>query len=50
VGNVEVEPHGNLLTSIAFLHGIAAEELERRELEASDPRYPVIVSVRAVRA
>ena len=49
-GNVEVEAHGNLLSSIAFLHGIAAEELEPRELDVSDPRYPVIVSVRAVRA
>jgi SAM-dependent methyltransferase len=48
-GNVEVEAHGNLLTSIAFLHGVAAEELELRELEACDARYPVIVSVRAVR-
>jgi SAM-dependent methyltransferase len=48
--NVEVEVHGNVLTSVAFLHGIAAEELEPRELDASDPRYPVIVSVRAVRA
>ena len=48
--NVEVEGHGNLLTSIAFLHGIAAEELDPSELGASDPRYPVIVVVRAVRA
>jgi SAM-dependent methyltransferase len=48
--NVVVEAHGNLLSSIAFLHGIAAEELEPRELDVADPRYPVIVSVRAVRA
>jgi hypothetical protein len=45
---VEVEARGNVLVATALLHGIAAEELRERELEARDPDYPVIVTVRAL--
>ncbi len=47
--NVQVESHGNVLTSISFLQGIAAEELSAPELSASDPRYPMLICVRAIR-
>lgn len=49
-GNVEVEVYGNVLAATAFLHGLAAEELERQELEARDPDYQVSIGIRAVRA
>jgi SAM-dependent methyltransferase len=46
---VDVAAHGNVLTAIAFLHGMAAEELKARELEADDPWFPVVVTARAVK-
>jgi SAM-dependent methyltransferase len=49
-GAVDVETHGNVLTSIAFLAGLAAEELSDRELVDTDPFFPSVVSVRARRA
>jgi SAM-dependent methyltransferase len=44
---LEVGSHGNVLAAVAFLHGLAAEELARDELDATDPYYPVIVAARA---
>jgi glycosyltransferase involved in cell wall biosynthesis len=49
-GNVEVVGNGNVLAALALLHGIAAEELDRDELEHRDPRYELAVCVRAVKA
>jgi glycosyltransferase involved in cell wall biosynthesis len=46
---VTVRSHGNVLAAIAFLHGIAAEELRRRELEFEDSRYVVSNTLRAVK-
>jgi SAM-dependent methyltransferase len=48
--NVAVESHGNVLVAAAFLYGLAAEELTAAEIAARDPRYPVIVAARAVKA
>jgi SAM-dependent methyltransferase len=45
--NVTVEAHGNVLSAIAFLEGIAAEELRREELDVRDPDYEVLIAVRA---
>jgi SAM-dependent methyltransferase len=45
--NVVVDAYGNVLTAIAFLAGVAAEELKREELDARDPDYEVLVVVRA---
>lgn len=44
---VEVECHGNVLAAVSFLHGLAAEELEPRELDHPDRDYPLIVAARA---
>jgi SAM-dependent methyltransferase len=44
---VRVEAHGNVLASIAFLHGLAAEELRREELDHVDPDYELLITVRA---
>ena len=46
---IEIESHGNVLASTAFLQGIALEELEREELDYNDPDYPVTITVRAVK-
>ncbi len=49
-GEARVRAHGNVLTSVAFLLGMAAEELSQRELEHDDPYFPVVVTVRATKA
>ncbi len=48
--NVKVETHGNVLVACAFLHGLAAQELNLRELDYHDPDYQVLITVRAVKA
>ena len=48
--NVWVEAYGNVLTAIAFLEGLASEELRREELDHYDPDYPVTIAVRAVKS
>jgi SAM-dependent methyltransferase len=47
--NVSVEAYGNVLSAIAFLHGLAAEELGREELDHRDPNYEVLIALRAVK-
>ncbi len=47
--NVEVQAYGNVLTAVAFLHGLAAEELKKEELDYHDPDYEVLITVRAVK-
>jgi SAM-dependent methyltransferase len=49
-GAVEVARHGNARAAALFLLGLAAEELSPRELEAEDPSFPLIVTVRAVKS
>lgn len=49
-GSVSVEAHGNVLAAIAFLHGLATDELKRSELDHMDPDYEMLVTVRAVKA
>jgi SAM-dependent methyltransferase len=46
---VTVESHGNVLTSIGFLTGLAAEELSAQELEDADPFFPSLICVVARR-
>lgn len=48
--HVEVEGHGNVLASMAFLTGMAYQELSSRELDATDEAFPLLVSIRAVKA
>jgi SAM-dependent methyltransferase len=45
--SVSIEGHGNVLTAVAFLHGLAAEELKPGEFDATDERFPLVVTVRA---
>lgn len=46
---VEVMVYGNVLTAVAFLHGLAAEELQPEELDYRDPDYELIIGISAVR-
>jgi SAM-dependent methyltransferase len=47
--NIKISAYGNVLSAVAFLMGLASEELSSRELKEHDPRYPVIVALRAVK-
>lgn len=49
-GNVEVEVLGNVLSSVALLHGIAAEELDTASLLEADPQFQMLMTVRALRS
>ena len=46
-GNRVVTSYGNVLAAIAFLEGIAAEELDESEIEFRDPAYEVLICFRA---
>ena len=48
-GSVTVRSYGNVLTCIAFLAGMAAEELSRQELDTYDQHFPLVVTVRATK-
>jgi SAM-dependent methyltransferase len=47
---VEVRTYGNVLAGVAFLMGLAAEELKEHELAERDEFFPVLVAVRAVKS
>jgi SAM-dependent methyltransferase len=44
-----IEAHGNVLAAIAFLEGLATQELDPVELDYDDPFYQVLITVRATR-
>jgi SAM-dependent methyltransferase len=46
---VTVGAQGNVLTAVAFLHGLGSGELTAPELEAHDPDYEVLITLRAVK-
>ncbi|WP_392482967.1 class I SAM-dependent methyltransferase [Nostoc sp. C110] len=46
---IQVTAYGNVLSAIAFLHGIVTEELEQSKLESHDPEYQVLITARAVK-
>jgi len=48
-GNVEVDFYGNVLTSIAFLEGISADELKESELFFKDSNYEMTIVVKAIK-
>ena len=49
VAGVEVQAYGNVLVAVAFLHGLAAEELGGEELDYHDPDYEVLITFRVVK-
>ena len=49
-GSVAVEGYGNVMVCAAFLYGLAVEELTNEELDSVDPWFPLLFSIRAVKA
>jgi hypothetical protein len=46
---VTVQGYGNVLTVVAFVHGVATEELTVDELNYTDPQYELLVAGHAVK-
>ena len=46
---VSIKAHGNVLTAVALLHGLAVEELRPEELEHRDADYELVITARAVK-
>lgn len=44
---LEVGVHGNILATTAFLHGVVTEEMGRSRLDATDPDYELLLTLRA---
>ena len=44
--DVTVEARGNCLVAVAAMYGLAQEELNQHEIDAHDPRYPVLITIR----
>ena len=49
-GNVSVQAFGNVFAAMAFLHGLATEDVDISKLDLHDPSYEVILAIRAVKA
>jgi SAM-dependent methyltransferase len=49
VDQVQVWSYGNVLTEIAFLTGMACEELRQHELKSADDYFPLIIAVLALK-
>lgn len=47
--NVTVQAYGNVLSSVAFLHGLVQAELTAEELEYHDSEYEMLLGVAATR-
>lgn len=48
--DVHVKAFGNVLSSTAFLHGLAADELRKSELDHLDPDYELLIAIRVVKS
>ena len=47
--NVSIEAHGSVLTAVAFLHGLAAEDLRPEELRHHDADYELLITARGIK-
>ena len=48
--DLEVAAHGNVLSAISFLEGVATQELRPDELDHVDPCYELLITIRAVKS
>jgi SAM-dependent methyltransferase len=46
---VQVRSYGNVTAAVAFLHGLAVEDVPLRHLTRRDPSYDLLLAVRAVK-
>jgi SAM-dependent methyltransferase len=49
MGRFFITSYGNVYSAVAFLHGLACEDLETQKLEAFDPKIEVIIGLRAMK-
>jgi SAM-dependent methyltransferase len=49
IGSFEIQGHGNVLVSTAFLYGLPPESLTTHERDLVDPAFPCVYTIRAVR-
>lgn len=47
--SMEIHSYGNVLASIAFLHGLTLDDLDASALDHEDPRYALINAARVVK-
>lgn len=47
--NITVHSYGNVLAAISFLEGLSVEDLRKKELDAQDPNYEILIAIRAVK-
>jgi SAM-dependent methyltransferase len=45
----EIGSHGNALTTVAFLHGLAVEDVKPMDLDYRDPDFELLITARAVK-
>lgn len=48
--NLAVSGHGNLICAAGFLYGLSEKELTPEELAYHDPRYEIVITVKAVKS
>jgi len=48
--NLTIEAFGNVLAAVSLLHGLAAHELRKSELDFRDPDFEVLIVIRAVKS
>jgi SAM-dependent methyltransferase len=46
---IDVRPHGNPVAAMAFLVGLAAEEVDPAEIRRTDPNCPLLLTARVVK-
>jgi len=46
---IDVQPSGNVLAAIAFLHGLAVEDLRQKDLDVFDRDFELSIGLRAVK-
>jgi hypothetical protein len=46
---VKVDCYGNVLSTVAFLEGISAEELKNEELDFKDDNYQLLITIKAIK-
>jgi SAM-dependent methyltransferase len=47
--HIEVKASGNVLAAVAFLHGLAVEDLRAGDLDRDDPDFEISIGLRAVK-
>jgi SAM-dependent methyltransferase len=47
--DLQINIYGNVLAGVAFLHGLAVDEVGASNLEIHDPDYEILIGIRAVK-